>query len=58
MADRADRLEAFTREMAAWLASGAVLNHETVIEGLEHAPEALLRVFRSDTIGKTVVSLP
>ena len=58
VADHADRLEAFTREMAAWLASGAVLNHETVIEGLEHAPEALLRVFRGETIGKTVVSLP
>ena len=57
VADHADRLPDFMREMGGWLASGAVRNYETVFDGLEHAPEALLRLFRGETIGKTIVRL-
>ena len=57
VADHADQLAEFSREIQGWLASGAVKNHETLVEGLERAPEALLRVFRGETIGKAIVRI-
>ena len=36
---------------------GRLRYHETVVDGLEHAPEALARVLAGDTIGKTLVRI-
>jgi len=47
----------FRREVGAWLADGRIIYRETVIEGLENAPEALARLMRGDTAGKTLVRI-
>jgi NADPH-dependent curcumin reductase CurA len=45
------------REVGGWLAHGAITSRETVVEGLENAPEALAALIRGDTVGKTVVRI-
>ena len=44
-----------TREVGAWLAEGRLHYRETIVDGLEHAPEALVRLLSGDTTGKTIV---
>jgi NADPH-dependent curcumin reductase CurA len=51
------RLAGAQRELGAWLRSGRLTWQETVVEGLENAPEALARVMRGDTLGKTLVRI-
>ena len=41
------------REVGGWLREGRIRYEQTVVEGLEHAPEALARLLRGDTTGKT-----
>jgi NADPH-dependent curcumin reductase CurA len=50
-------LPELTREMSAWLREGRIRYRETVVEGLENAPEALARLMRGDTTGKTLVRI-
>ena len=57
VSDHAHRREAFLGEMRRWLAEGAVRSRETVVDGLERAPEALLGLFDGANIGKMVVRL-
>ena len=45
------------RELGAWLAEGRLVYSETIVEGLERAPEALMRMLAGDTIGKTLVQV-
>ena len=40
-----------------WLAEGACATAQTVFDGLEHAPEALVRMLAGETIGKTLVRI-
>lgn len=49
------RFSEFKREMLGWLASGQVKPLENVVDGLEHAPDALQSVFEGRNLGKTVV---
>jgi NADPH-dependent curcumin reductase CurA len=43
--------------IAPLLREGTLRYPETVVDGLEHAPEALARLLRGDTFGKTVVRI-
>jgi NADPH-dependent curcumin reductase CurA len=43
------------RDVAKWLRDGALRYRETVVAGLERAPEALARLLAGETIGKTLV---
>jgi hypothetical protein len=43
--------------MGEWLASGAVKSRETVVDGLEKAPDAFLGLFRGENVGKMLVRL-
>jgi NADPH-dependent curcumin reductase CurA len=45
------------REIGGWLADGRLQYRETIVEGLERAPEALVRVLSGDTTGKTLVRI-
>jgi NADPH-dependent curcumin reductase CurA len=45
------------REVGAWYRAGKLRHRETVIEGLEHAPEALARLLRGETTGKALVKI-
>lgn len=51
------RLAEFYRDMGPWLASGAVKSRETIVDGLEHAPEAFLGLFEGANTGKMLIRL-
>ena len=57
VSDHGDRREAFLADVRRWRAEGAIRSRETVIAGLERAPEALLGLFDGANIGKMVVQL-
>lgn len=52
-----DRLPEMTRDMTGWLAAGRVCHRETVFDGLERAPEALVQMLAGATTGKTLVRI-
>jgi NADPH-dependent curcumin reductase CurA len=51
------RLAEFYREMAPWVASGAVKSRETVVDGLDHTLDAFLGLFKGENTGKMLVRL-
>lgn len=51
------RVAEFHRDMAGWLASGEVKSRDTVVEGLESAPDAFLGLFEGANTGKMLVRL-
>jgi NADPH-dependent curcumin reductase CurA len=55
--DFADHTAAFTKLVGEHLATGALTTRETVVEGIEHAPGALLGLFRGGSahVGKLLV---
>jgi NADPH-dependent curcumin reductase len=53
--DYLDRFPAAQAEMAGFLASGAVKSAEHIVEGLEHAPDALNLLFTGGNVGKVIV---
>jgi NADPH-dependent curcumin reductase CurA len=55
--DYQSRMDEFYRDMGAWLKGGAVKPHETLVKGLEQAPEAFLGLFSGANIGKMLVRL-
>jgi NADPH-dependent curcumin reductase CurA len=50
-------LDAMVREVGTWLAEGRLTYRETVFDGLEQAPVALVRMLSGDTVGKTLVRI-
>lgn len=55
VSDFAHKLGEFLREASAWVRSGELKYREDVVEGLENAPDAFLRLFRGDNFGKLLV---
>jgi hypothetical protein len=53
--DYFDRLADAQLELAGWLGEGKLKSAEHVVEGLEHAPEALNLLFTGGNTGKVVV---
>jgi NADPH-dependent curcumin reductase CurA len=53
--DYFDRLPQAQVEMAGWLAAGQIKAAEHIVEGLEHAPEALNLLFTGGNTGKVMV---
>ncbi|MGB0093135.1 MAG: NADP-dependent oxidoreductase [Solirubrobacteraceae bacterium] len=51
------RLPDVARELGGWLAEGRLRYRETIIDGLERAPEALVRTLAGDATGKTLVRI-
>jgi NADPH-dependent curcumin reductase CurA len=52
-----DQKPAFQQEVSGYLARGQLHPRETVVEGIERAPEAFIGLFRGANIGKMVVKL-
>jgi NADPH-dependent curcumin reductase CurA len=51
------RLPDVMRELGGWLAEGRLVYRQTIIDGLERAPEALMRVLSGNTTGKALVRI-
>jgi NADPH-dependent curcumin reductase CurA len=47
----------FVREVGAWLREGKIDYRETVVEGIERAPEALIGLLRGENLGKMLVRI-
>jgi NADPH-dependent curcumin reductase CurA len=55
--DYQSRMGEFHRDMSAWLASGAIKSHDTIVDGLEQAPDAFLGLFSGANTGKMLIRL-
>jgi len=52
-----DRFPAAVADMSKWLTSGELKSDETVMEGFESLPRALLALFKGENVGKLVVKV-
>jgi NADPH-dependent curcumin reductase CurA len=57
VSDYEDRRDEFLRDVSAWLKAGRLKYREDVVQGLENAPRAFLRLFRGENFGKLLVQL-
>jgi len=57
VSDFLDMVPAFFTDMGRWLAEGKIKWQETVLEGIDKAPQAFLGLFKGDNTGKMLVRL-
>jgi NADPH-dependent curcumin reductase CurA len=57
VSDHMDRAPAFYADMGKWIATGQVKWEETIVDGLENAPEAFIGLFKGENFGKMLVRL-
>ena len=57
VSDHAQRFGDFAREVGGYLREGKLHYRETVVEGLEHAPDAFIGLLRGENTGKMLVRL-
>jgi NADPH-dependent curcumin reductase CurA len=55
VSDHADRFPAFLAEVAPRVADGTMRYRETVVDGIEHAPEAFIGMLEGANVGKMLV---
>jgi len=55
--DYASRYAEAAREMAGWMKEGKLKSREDIVAGLETFPEALLKLFKGENIGKLVLKV-
>jgi NADPH-dependent curcumin reductase CurA len=51
------RMQEMQGQVGAWLREGRLRYRETAVNGLEHAPDALVATLGGETIGKTLVQI-
>lgn len=57
VSDHFDRMPAFLAEMSGWLEDGTVKYREDVMQGVESAPAAFIRMLKGENFGKQVVQI-
>ena len=57
VSDHADRLPDMIADVSAWLGQGKLSHAETVVDGLDHAPDAFIDLLRGANTGKMIVRL-
>ena len=55
--DYSDRTHDFYADMRQWINEGKMHWEETIIEGLENAPQAFIGLFKGENIGKMIVKI-
>jgi NADPH-dependent curcumin reductase CurA len=55
ISDHYDRFPEFAEKAREWVSSGQLRYRETVIDGIENAPDAFLGLFRGESVGKMLV---
>ena len=55
--DFEERREEFLKDMRGWLQDGSMKYRETILEGIENAPRALIGLMQGENIGKMLVKL-
>jgi len=55
--DYATRFEEASEQLGEWVVSGELSHRESIVDGLENAPDAFLGLFSGDNIGKQVVAV-
>jgi NADPH-dependent curcumin reductase CurA len=55
--DHEGERERFLRNVSGWLKAGQLKYREDVVQGLENAPRAFLRLFRGENFGKLLVQV-
>jgi NADPH-dependent curcumin reductase CurA len=57
ISDHFDRFAEFAREASEWVRDGRLKYRETIVEGIENAPQAFLGLLRGENIGKMLVKV-
>ena len=52
-----DQQEKFLTDMRQWIAEGKMKYSETILEGIDQAPAALIGLMRGENTGKMLVKL-
>lgn len=55
--DHADHYPAARRDLAQWLREGKLTYLEDVLDGIEHAPDAIAGLYRGENLGKRLIRL-
>jgi NADPH-dependent curcumin reductase CurA len=55
--DYAARYAEAADEMAEWMAEGRLRSMEDIVDGIEHFPDALLKLYRGENFGKLILRL-
>jgi NADPH-dependent curcumin reductase CurA len=55
--DYLDRFPEGMKQMAQWIQEGKIKNKETIVEGIEKAPQAFIGLFKGENIGKQLVKI-
>ena len=57
VSEHLDMVPAFTAAMQSWLKDGKIKYRETVVEGIENMPKALVGLFRGENFGKLIAKV-
>ncbi len=57
VSDHQDRMPDMIADVSAWLRDGKLSHAETVVDGLDHAPDAFINLLRGANTGKMIVRL-
>ena len=55
--DHADHYAAARRDLAQWLREGRLTYLEDVLDGIEHAPDAIAGLYRGENLGKRLIRI-
>jgi NADPH-dependent curcumin reductase CurA len=57
VSDHLDRRPQFLADMGQWIREGRIKWKETIVEGIENAPRALIGLFKGENFGKMLVKI-